>query len=169
MNLNQTNAFIKRHGILLPNGQVLLTKPLYVFKKVFGYNAGRDYSSRTDSIANLVIPIGAVVNLAQNTSRKLRASQAYCHSIVSKNGKQQFNSGESWYVSSFKYKSGIRNGVQPKQFKNMVIDKEKYESNWGCTKVSACKVTPSSFDTTSTEECSAGVHFFLELNLAKNY
>jgi hypothetical protein len=168
MNQNQTNAYVRKHGVKLPNGQYMLTSPLYAFKKVYG-------ESHRESIANLVIPIGAIVNLAQTEDCKLRASQAYCHSIALQYGGQSIRSACSGHRQAFKYTSGTSKGLTTKDFQGIVLDHENYVQGPRyvstlpiVNKLKACKVVPDSFDT-YTSECSNGIHFFVELQRAKNW
>lgn len=166
MNQNQINAYIRKHGIPLKNGQVMLTKPLYVFKKVYSRTKSGYLAS---AIANLVIPIGAVVNLSSGVSKKLRANQAYCHSIVEQNTRKQSDKAISGYNSSFVYNSSRKLGLPNNIFDNLVIDAEKYQEYHHVAGLKKCKIIPDTFNYQSTSVCSHGIHFFVELSSAKNY
>lgn len=168
--IREANNFVKSHGTPLSNGQVKLTKPLFVFKKVY------ERSNSSHSIANLVIPIGAVVNLAEdcswNPTFKMRASQAYCHSIATKHSKKQIKVAESGHRTSFVYHSGIQLGLKDSDFKNIVENHEKYIQQYlpkTQDSFKKCKCVPDAFDTASTRECSTGIHFFLDLQRALDY
>lgn len=172
---SELNAIVRKSGKKLKNGQFILTKPLKVFKKIY-YTHSHAYG-RTACIANLIIPVGAVVNLCQDgDGKKFRASQAYCHSIAEIGSKRQLAEGYSGYTTNFKYYSGKKLGLVDSDFEDMVRDAELYErqqyTHQGRQKVTAlkkCKAVPDSFSSSSTSTCSAGIHFFHELQSALTY
>lgn len=180
MRFKELNKFVKSHGVLLPNEQVMLTQPLHAFKKVYYRQPG---SMRNhDAIANLVIPIGAIVNLAQEgDGQKMRASQAYCHSIFTADGKKELDTAHSGYDNTFQYHSGTKAGMKRKDFDDLVVDASKYmgflspyDRNYAANKsklhgLNRCKVVPSTFQTNSTNTCSAGIHFFVDVKRALSY
>lgn len=187
MRIGEANRYVKERGILLPNKQVLLTEPLKVFKKIrvdrisgsFG-----NWNNYEEAIANLVIPIGAVVNLADAYDGvKMRASQAYCFSIATINDKKEVDKGYSTYNSDFKYHSGKQLGLKDKDYENLALDHEKYFPTirtWSAVpsdkkkeaKKQAflkSKCVPDSFGLTAGVTCTGGIHFFLELKRALDY
>ena len=181
LNLRQTNQFIKERGILLPNKQVKLTEPIFVFKKV---KSSRSGWGNKDTIANLVIPAGAVVNLAQDYEHKMRTNQAYCYSIVQMGVENnELETAYSTHDDMFRYHSGKKLGLTLKQVQSLTFDHEKYlaigYSSWyNSDKIrrqkqlkdilEKCKVNPDGFGYT-TATCDQGVHFFIDLERAKNY
>lgn len=172
---SELNAIVRKSGKKLKNGQFILTKPLKVFKKIF-YNHPHAYR-RTSCIANLIIPVGAIVNLCQEgDGKKFRASQAYCHSIFEVNSKRELAEAYSGYSNNFKYYSGKKLGLKDIDFEDMVRDAELYENNQYTTaarsRIAAfkkCKANPDSFGSGSTNTCSHGIHFFHEIQSAMNY
>jgi hypothetical protein len=204
MNILETNKYIKGHGILLPNNQVILTKPLMAFKKIITYSSSYEpsityndsiktitisdcvddiiiYKNRlkrytsfckdvdaVDAVANIVIPIGARVNLAQTYSLKLRASQAYCYSIIRLHDKKEVKIGISRFNSTH-YLPGKSVGLTTGDFRNLSIDIEDYTGDTMKSNLyKFCKYMPNSF-TRTTKECSEGVHFFIQSQLAVDY
>jgi hypothetical protein len=182
MNLREVNKYVKDRGVLLTNKQVMLTEPIFVFKKV---KSGGDtcswYASAKDkdSIANLVIPTGAIVNLAQDSEHKMRASQAYCYSIAKLDG-TELDTAYSTHDRAFEYNSGKKAGLTLAQAKKLVVDAEKYLAlvryygpSYNAefklkTALECCKVEPDSFDLRNST-CAPGIHFFLDLKKAKAY
>lgn len=170
MDLNASIKFVKDRGVMMPNGQVMLTEPLYVFKKV--------YADSYDAVANLVVPIGAVVNLADGSSRKFRTNQAYCFSIAKVSSRKEVAVAYSSWDSYFKYRSGKHLGLTLNDIQNLVHDAEKYVKGGEHSRnleaqnkkkiLEAAKCIPSNFFT-GTAVCAQGIHFFLELDLAKSY
>lgn len=89
-----------------------VVKPMHVFKKV---HVGTD-SRNTQAIANLIIPVGALIyaedvpiyfaDANDYDYRKMRASEAKVVSIVSCKNQIPANEGFSGSGSSFKYHSG---------------------------------------------------------------
>lgn len=172
-----TKEFLNKNAIKLPNGQWRLKAPLCGFKKVYHDRKVRStsywpYSStdwttrRDDAIANIVIPAGTVVNLSK--SCKLRAEQAYCHSIVDSKTHRQLASAYSTRNYSFYYQSGVKAGVAEDLFKKLYKDEEKVQKDAIAKQLLNCKVAVPNFDYT-TNECSPGIHFFLDLQRAINY
>lgn len=50
MFLKEQISYVKKHGVMLPNGQVFLEKPLFVFKKVRTYNNSLDSSIKNSLV-----------------------------------------------------------------------------------------------------------------------
>lgn len=183
MTSKQVNDYIKSHGILDRNGQVVLTKPLFVFKKVITGNAGG-----VAAIANLVIPIGATVNLCYTGreyrvhTKKLRASMAYCHSIATLAWVSQWDhcyatksivgikQATSRYDSKFKYNAAVYVGspVTTEDFTNLDMWHRLLTNKAKCSTILKSVAHPNYFDV-SKDECSGGIHFFLELKSALEY
>lgn len=85
-------------------------KPMYVFKSVF-VNAQRK------CIANLIVPKGALIVTARNLSeRKMRASEAFVHSLYDVDKGEWVGKAESHYTCTFKYVPGatlrVTNAIQ---------------------------------------------------------
>lgn len=155
----ETNEYVKNHGTLLPNGQVFLTKPLFVFKKVYGKTTGKA------AVASLGIPIGAIVNLAQGSSCKLRANEAVCWSInLTSHGKGNITEAYSGKDSSFIYKP-----VKFGPYKTSLSDFKAYMSSWDRAVWGSDLLRPKHFFQTTTSECAAGIHFFVEVEKAIAY
>jgi hypothetical protein len=203
MNIIETKNYVLKHGILLPNNQVFLTKPLLAFKKVcthkelndavfkktnsiplhaFAYTL--DSAKKTASkafrynyvsipaVANLIIPRGAIVNLPFTNQLKMRATQAYCHSIFGTGAtNEEFVVAFSEYDNSFRYYSGKRVGLDTVgvPHEDFVADIEKYffHGHQGAI-FKYCKAAVKDFDT-GVSECEAGIHFFAEAQLAVAY
>jgi len=199
MNLIQSNNYVKSHGILVNDHQVFLTKPLKVFKKIQTYssvvekefiklkycankNAHRrlfsklyfSYHNTEDAIANLIIPIGAIVKLADSFEKKFRASESYCWSIcrINKYDKHKLLNGEtiSGYSSHRRnhiYISGKALGLisLPKLLR---VTTSESKSNTYNNPLLECRSLPDSFDY-GRSGCSNGIHFFIESKLAVNY
>lgn len=97
-------------------GFYTLTHPLHVFKKVFCFR----WSDTRAAIANLVIPAGAVIYVdtraflrgASPHTLKMRASEAFVHSIALINGETQLASAHSVRDNAFTYIPGRT--VKPK-------------------------------------------------------
>lgn len=91
----------------------VVTKDLLAFKKVC---ISRDrFLSSEQAVVNLVIPKGALIyappmNFDRACDwvdyRKMRASEAHVHSIVSTQGRRQIGIGYSAFISSFTYRPG---------------------------------------------------------------
>lgn len=111
-----------------------VTKELKVFKKL-----------RQERIANLVIPVGALVRAPHDAFnphfcpivQKMRASNAFVHSISDKSGKA-FDVGFSIWDRAFKYRTGST--ICPEQGFSM-----------------------------EDLSCNSGIHFFLNLIDAYEY
>ena len=79
--------------------------PMYVFKKVYALSG---------AIANLVIPAGATIFIdprafipgADASNRKMRASEAFVHSIAMQRTGTPLKEAESRWISTFKYRAG---------------------------------------------------------------
>ena len=131
---------VKYHGgtygkAISRQGFFKVTKPMYVFKKVYVGVANNQ------AIANLIIPVGALIYVEGATvnycnvgitTRKMRASEAYVHSIVTVRDKVQVRLAKSGHDSKFMYVPGTT--VKP----DNGFDKEE-------------------------EACAGGIHFFVDL------
>lgn len=164
----QTNDIVKQHGVLLPNGQVFITKPIKVFKKVHYRN-----NFEFDAIASLIIPVGALVNLAQTKDCKMRASEVYCWSIRSLyKPKEHIAEAYSGKDASFKYASEEwhwkdKSNSEVKAELQFTIDGlSKWD--WRDNFISEKSKENNQFCLTQ-EECAEGIHFFLELKRAKDW
>jgi len=190
----EVNNYVRSRGILLPNGQVFITSHMRVFKKVLVWGPRGDvrgilpplttseerfYTKRLDScikrgtceegIANLVIPKGAIVNLAGEyphnknatncSDKKLRASTAFCWSIVRIFDFVEVPIATSYHVKSFYYRS-VKSLDDKIKVRNLT-------SSYG-EPSNMLMGTLKGFDT-SNKECSTGIHFFLELQSAIDY
>lgn len=90
-----------------------VVKPLHVFKKVYHCDRMNQYEA-SEVIANLVIPVGALIYVPNSAfrpwgnddDRKMRASEANVHSVVTIRGKKQLKEARSGYDHIFKYKVG---------------------------------------------------------------
>jgi hypothetical protein len=122
----------------IANGFYKVVTPLHVFKKV--------YVNRVETIANLVIPAGAMIYAepyafqpgARMALRKMRASEAFVHSLVKQRMGTQVQEANSHWDPSFTYKVGET--VKPNR--------------------------PFSKDET---QCDHGIHFFINLADAKRW
>jgi len=188
--------YIKSHGVLLPNNQVFLTKPLFVFKKVLCLKsenifnnpypslslledeiktqAKRNVHYTMEGIANLIIPVGSIVNPPVTNELKIRANRAICYSIAGRYNKQQKTVGVSKYDNSFVYRSALEN--RPSSIKTYMKsylkdyglgypNSESYPSN---PDMADYTIYPNKFNTNRTE-CRHGIHFFLKLKDALSY
>ena len=188
------NTKLKKHGVLLPNGQIFVTEPILGFKKVDTYAREYDRSpvkwlnnfkacgyvmNKYPAIVNLIIPAGALLNLASTTNLKLRASNAVVHSIYRISDKKIVKYAKSKHSSSYNYRSTgityntdvpslirITKEYDRKYWPEWMVENEVFPSNEVDMKYG--KVTSGAFDT-GTNECSAGIHFFVDLDLAKRY
>lgn len=159
MNKKETNEFVLKHGVKLPNGQVFITKVMTVFKKV--YVGGR--YNRQHCIATLLIPVGAIVNLSQTKECKLRTNEAICWNIVKREKGTKVRSAYSGYNDSYKYvpiegKTRISLSNYKKQYMTF-----KYRS-WAND-----IIRPLENFNMSRDECSAGIHFFIERSRAEGW
>lgn len=169
MNFHTTksaNDYVLKHGILMPNKQVVLTEPLYVYKRIFA-----DNYKNNRAIANLIIPVGAFVNLATGSDLKFRASEALCYSIIEKYSGKAVSVGYSGYTTNdFKYHSALRLGIKEPQIAlavhtNKVQGKDRFtQPSWKNS--IAMPIDPFNG---STEECRSGIHFFLDQKRALAY
>jgi hypothetical protein len=97
---SQTKSRPRQHGFFT------VVKPMHVFKHV---RHGENNSTR--AIANLVIPVGAMIYVndiafsegAVASHRKMRASEAFVHSIAAQRSGQQVHEATSSWTSMFKY------------------------------------------------------------------
>lgn len=107
-------------GNIRTAGFFTLVRPMHVFKKI---QYGHHYSA---AIANLIIPAGAKVYCPENLfsqfsysyNRKMRASEAHVHSIVTHYHLKTIQEGFSMYDNRFKYKTG--ENVVPASFSNRI-------------------------------------------------
>jgi len=185
MTVKEINDYIKSHGVLLPNKQVFLTKPLYAFKRVVtSGNSWYDVvttktglskilnddigtGSSTKAIANLIIPKGAIVNTLDSewnsetdkSYKKLRASTAFCWSIIRLKDNFSMPVAASVWDSDFHYHS-ISLLETHIHVKDLSIE-YGYCNN-------LLIATQNAFDT-SRSECASGIHFFLESQDAVTY
>ena len=151
----RVESYLKQHTRQYNVPQFLeVTKPLHVFKQV------KSGVKRVNAIANLIIPVGAVIyypyaslsHLSNQADRKMRASKAFVHSITTYSKRRKFGNGSvsvaledctskknaySLYDRDFRYRVG-RN-VYPDRF-SMYRD-----------------------------TCTNGIHFFLNLADALTY
>jgi hypothetical protein len=157
------NNYVKSQGILMPNNQVVLMKPLYVFKKV------RQTETGDSVIANMIIPVGAFVNLAQTTTLKFRASEALCYSLIKQYSKKPVKTAYSGHDSQFKYKSAIAHGVDENDIELAISDYAGKIRNDKSYVVSDYVYTPKQRFDPSISECRSGIHFFLKPEQAVDY
>lgn len=112
-------SYAKEHLDFRSDNIAQVIKPLHVFKKVWVPNphpARSIYPVRPyPAIANLIIPEGALVHIdnfafegdfASAYARKMRASFAFCHSIVRTHNKEQVTTAHSGFDVSFWYTAG---------------------------------------------------------------
>jgi hypothetical protein len=125
-----------RHGFFT------VTKQMHVFKKV---HVKRPSSKFVDAIANLIIPVGAMIYVGEaafvwnyTDVRKMRVSEAFVHSIVESRKQTPVSVAYAWYTNDFKYNVGAT--VKPV---------EKFSK--------------------SEEQCDSGIHFFVNLQDALDY
>lgn len=172
---NEANDFVLRHGYQNNDGQVVLTKSLTVVKKVHGQ--GWRWDGRDSAIATLIIPSGAVVNLAQfnreKEEYKFRASQAYCMKIFRMYDKICILNAQSMLYSTFIYTAGINDQslLNTDDFCDIKVDHELslIENPELAAAFQKCKVVPSSPFATITRMCASGIHFFLDMPSAIDY
>lgn len=178
---------IEAYGTLLRNGQLYVEKPLLGYKKVFTYAPRYDALmqlqgvegvkryTHTHAVATIVIPKGSLLNLAQNSTNKYRASQAICQSIERIFDKCMTHVARSGHSYDFYYYpvTDIRNVFvlqeQPsdqEKMKNLhrldtSLDLENLRNRY--------VIKPKVHFNTSTAECASGIHFFLNKNEAEQY
>jgi hypothetical protein len=201
MNRKQTNDYIASHGKRVGIDKVFLEKPLFGFKYVKAANYGIEQYNKNNlkikdgvfldtknrklisqalnsyvydaAVANLIIPVGSFVNLAQGESCKARASQAFCWDIIRLKEKQSRNSAlvawsthDHWYY----YFSAKEQGADLSKCIRMAnlyegqhihgLEPRLFHSN--------IHVPNGKFDMTK-DECSSGIHFFVEPKRAERY
>jgi hypothetical protein len=116
-----------------------VVKEMHVFKKV--YVPSRKGGKRVEGIANLIIPVGAMIHASEWTmqtsgysndgGRKMRASEAYTHSIFTLKSQRKSATAFSAYDRFYQYTEGR-------------------------------EALPSKFDKDDTA-CASGIHFFVNL------
>ena len=174
----ETKAYILKHGIVMPNDQVVLFNPLFVYKKVDKVlKDSCGYLSYRPVIANLIIPAGSFVNLPQSEECKLRANRAICWNIVDYRNKNNPVTKAVPHHSNFRdlntvYKSlqiSLKNKGKSKTeikafFKELLVKvsdpQTKYKNEF--------LVLPWDWDD-STTECAQGIHFFIDKDRALNW
>lgn len=194
--LSDTIRTIKSKGQVLPNGHIFLTNPIFGFKKVVTSSDPyprlsnlevEEYLRKNNeclyweeaSIANLVIPAGSMVRLPNNSSGKIRASQALCYSIKTvKNGKTRrvaasqrsvMGRGRSFY---FSYEWGIdttKSNISPSFDKQNFMDKAHQYRDHETGFYGRSLTLPSNGFDGSNLECAAGIHFFIDIERAINW
>jgi hypothetical protein len=207
MDYIEENEIVKNHGLVLPNNQVFLTKPLGVFKKVYqpsdlknkdemmnlvnntgigqrrcgetnsdiGLVFSRSFTlgiglNLTPIIANLILPAGAIVNLANDSNKKMRASRAVCWSLVGIQDGRYKNVACSGLNTRFLYYPAIDQNIYEgqSQLKDLISDASRLSHDVRYSKYGRNCVFPSFFGTTNLG-CSGGIHFFLNHESAINY
>jgi hypothetical protein len=109
-----------------------------------GFPAGEygacGYQYSVDAIANLIIPVGAMIYASNDAfvcnssdSRKMRATEAKVHSVVTRRSKKQEQLAHSMFDSDFKYVPG------------QIVKPSK--------RFSKCE-----------DRCDSGIHFFVNLH-----
>jgi len=181
----EVNKYVKSHGLMLPNRQVFIKKPLYAFKNVDTYGreldaiaissgavleaSFRDGRDLTPAIANLVIPKGAIVNLTdydivgkstQISSKKLRASMALCWNIIRLNDRKETRLARSRHDIDFEYRS-CKNLVSAQEFELLKGYPRWFNKDY--------ILRPDNLFDMSTGTCASGIHFFVETIDAINY
>lgn len=126
----------------------VVTKPMHVFKKVFG-------DCGVHVIANLIIPVGAFVQASTDVFavrcdsghsdafmnariRKMRASEAHVHSLVKQRSQQHVGDAYSGWDPFFKYTVGTT--VKPRYVFSL-----------------------------ANKQCDYGIHFFVNLDDAMKW
>lgn len=178
MKRTEAHQFIKARSIALKNGQYMLTEPVFAFKKV---HDSIKYGKDKHLIANLVIPAGAVVNLGTEKNLKMRATQAYCFSLVKQYSRDiEVHNAVSTYYTRFEYKSGKKLGLKMADLKNLTVDAEKYIPSYHkngsynirrekiINALTQSKCNPDSWSN-CIKTCGHGIHFFLDVDAALNY
>jgi hypothetical protein len=93
------------------HGFYKVVEPMRVFKKVYAPDGNRYH---VDAIANLIIPVGATIYASWHAyrpsvdadDRKMRASEAFVHSIAKQRMGTQIQQADSGWDSFFKYRVG---------------------------------------------------------------
>lgn len=147
---------IDKHGALVKDSDFKLWRlhtNLKAFKKVV--------KGRTECIANLIIPSGALVlapwfhSLHIENTGKLRADRAMVHSIVEINTKKKIDFAFSNWDTDFIYRVSDPSHVA-RALKNQYIP--RYE----------CVLPREPLDKRNVE-CASGIHFFVSLPRAINW
>jgi hypothetical protein len=176
LSISQMNKFVRSKGKEIRENQIKLTEPLFVYKRI---------NSKVNGVvkrfvASLVIPKGAIVNLTHesySSEGKMRASMAFCYSIVGVRGNKDgdrlvVDSGFSLWDYSFKYYSGSSLGLTLEDFMNLSVD-DPVSGSWDKKKRAAlnkCKAVPMNAPFAKQSGiCAAGIHFFVEQHKAANY
>lgn len=188
MNVSEVTEYVKSRGITLPNGQVFITKPLYVFKKVYTYSNpdnkqfnlpdtedlkeqaqeflkfnGQDWWD--PAIANLLIPKGSIVGLPD---------LSYEYSTY--HDKKKFRSSQAlcWNIVRVYDEKEVRvawSQYNPKflyfpckDYMNKSLFKElrHYPSENMMSEYIDLLLKPEHFFDMTDSVCSYGVHFFIE-------
>lgn len=170
-----TTDYILKHGIEMPNEQVVLFEPLFVYKKVdMVHKCSWGHTQYEPVLANLIIPAGSFVNLPQSEECKLRANRAICWNIVDYDHKNKPVHKAIPHHSSYRYanttykslefylkKEGFSKTDIKAAFEELLVrvsdPKTKYKKS--------SLVLPEWWDD-STTECAQGIHFFVEKNRA---
>lgn len=203
MDFDETNDYIKSHGVSLPNGQVFLTKPIFGFKQVQTYphtydkkfkhiarnsfykeNCKNDLKdlwntrqfeygfNEEDAIVNLIIPSGALVNLARTHEQKLRASKAFCWNIVRVGDKKEVYTARSAHNRDFVYyphlvnEPNVNKAYKANELKYLIDEFKEYSAE---RVVEEELLLPMYSFNTNYHECASGIHFFIESHLAEEY
>ena len=120
------NDHCKKHRVRLKRGFFKVEKPMHVFKKLFT-------KTGTRVIANLIIPAGALIYCDHDAFngyscinwRKMRASEAFVHSLVKQLNHESVSEAVSWHDKKFKYHPG--KSVKP----TMHFSMEEYQCDFG--------------------------------------
>lgn len=213
MKYTELNKYVKSCGVQLPNGQIFLTKPLYAFKKVYTCGRSRDTSFNfpymnvltnmgsikkrlykevmnknclAPAVANLIIPVGSLVNLS-DSERKFRADSALCWNIIRLYDNQEVSFGVSKYTAkstgnpaiylsakkSWERSNDLSKEIFEKYAKIYDPDNDKNlsyaESAIGYHLKTHWSTTPDGIFSRDREICAIGIHFFLEPETAVNY
>jgi hypothetical protein len=159
MNHKQVTNIISAHGFLLPNGQFQLHKPMKVFKKVYS----TDHNNRVTAkaIANLILPVGAIINPPQGNSNKCRASEAFCWSIVEIKKHTQLTMASSGHTANFKYRSARALGMDIKTLFTVNPRTINAYPIHIASMLHQVMCKPDAFSY-HRRECDPGIHFFVE-------
>lgn len=144
----------------------VVTKDMHVFKKVYTDNPFRRFSRVITTIANLVVPAGALIHVGHGVmkcwgrnmgDRKMRASKAFVHSL---------SNCEGWL------RSHLTGEQTPGWWLGKAIRKENntYSAHDSMFKYRAgVTVKPELGFSTRRDECASGIHFFVNLRDALDY
>lgn len=196
---DELNEYVKSMGIMLPNGQVFLEKPLFVFKKVYTYPDYKDkdyenailvnprtlneyvkncrnyFGVSNHAVANLIIPAGSIVNLS-NYEKKFRSDAAICWNIVRRKDRKHVQFAYSKHIAINKYLPLLY--LPAKETKNITLSDIKRNAkiyDWSNNELGNpyviynSSVTPETPFDKSTNTCRSGIHFFLEPETAVDY